>query len=190
VRDFLEAAVMDDTTRSFGAKCYAIESLCPGDIEKYRALRRHGLELHPEAFGETAAHFSGVASAQIVSRLQSAERRGGFILVAKDSADEFVGTVGLAVPEAEKMAHRASLWGMFVEPRARGAGLGRQLVEECLGRARAVPSLKLVTLAVVTTNEAALQLYRTVGFRVYGTDPAVLKVGERFYDEYLMVCDL
>ena len=57
MRDFLEAAVMDDTTRSFGAKCYAIESLCPGDIgDPLGRVRVDGYDT------EAAAHLLRFAS--------------------------------------------------------------------------------------------------------------------------------
>lgn len=169
---------------------YTISPLRPQDIEKYRALRLQGLEHHPESFGESAAHFRSVPSEQLVSRLLSAERRGGCILVAHDSNGQFVGTVGLGVSEAEKMSHRAMLWGMYVDPRVRGAGLGRRLGEECLAHAKKSPCLEFVTLAVVTSNEAAVGLYTALGFRVYGTDRAVMKVNDRYFDEYLMVRSL
>lgn len=166
---------------------YEVLPLSHEDIEKYRQLRLRGLEQHPEAFGETAEHFRGVPSEQLVSRLQSAELLGGFILVAENTQREFVGTVGLAVSNAEKMSHRGTLWGMYVDLAARGAGLGRRLVEECLSRAMKSPSLEMITLSVVTTNHAAFNLYKALGFGVYGTDPSALKVGERYFDEHLMV---
>jgi ribosomal protein S18 acetylase RimI-like enzyme len=41
-------------------------------------------------------------------------------------------------------------------------------------------------LSVVVDNLAATNLYRSVGFDVYGKDPRALKVGGRDIDEYLM----
>jgi len=169
---------------------YAIRPLRPEDIERYRRLRLQGLEEHPDAFGETAEHFKGVTSESLVARLKSSENLGGFILVAEDCEQRFVGTVGLAVTDFEKTAHRAILWGMYILPEARGAGLARLLVEECLIRAKACPRLELVLLSVVTSNQAAFNLYKLSGFEVYGTDPSVLKIGNRYFDEYLMVKSL
>jgi len=148
------------------------------------------LEEHPDAFGETAEHFKGVTSESLVARLKSSENLGGFILVAEGCEQRFVGTVGLAVTDSEKTAHRAILWGMYILPEARGAGLARLLVEECLIRAKACPRLELVLLSVVTSNQAAFNLYKLSGFEVYGTDPSVLKIGNRYFDEYLMVKSL
>ena len=169
---------------------YAIRPLRPEAIERYRHLRLQGLEEHPDAFGETAEHFKSVTSEALVERLKSSEKLGGFILVAEDPERQFVGTVGLGVTDSEKTAHRSILWGMYIRPDARGTGLGRRLVEECLLRAKACHRLELVLLSVVTTNQAAFNLYKSSGFEVYGTDPAVLKIGNRYFDEYLMVKSL
>lgn len=45
-------------------------------------------------------------------------------------------------------------------------------------------------LMVVTTNQMALKLYQKNGFRIYGTEPRSLKIGDIFYDEHMMVLEL
>ena len=44
-------------------------------------------------------------------------------------------------------------------------------------------------LTVVTHNRAAVKLYEKNGFRIYGTEPRSLKIGDNFYDEHLMVLE-
>jgi L-amino acid N-acyltransferase YncA len=41
--------------------------------------------------------------------------------------------------------------------------------------------------AVVTTNQAALGLYRALGFATYGLEPRGLACAGRYYDQELMV---
>jgi len=45
-------------------------------------------------------------------------------------------------------------------------------------------------LTVVTTNLGAIKLYQKHGFKIYGTEPRALKIGDVFFDEHLMVLDL
>ena len=53
---------------------------------------------------------------------------------------------------------------------ARGQGVGRRLLEQLVGGARAHGE-HAVSLSVSTENEAAVKLYRSLGFtRVGGTD--------------------
>jgi RimJ/RimL family protein N-acetyltransferase len=44
----------------------------------------------------------------------------------------------------------------------------------------------VLKLGVVTTNEAAINCYRKVGFTIYGLEPKSIQVNGSYYDEYLM----
>ena len=57
---------------------------------------------------------------------------------------------------------------IIVNNRCRGLGLGRRLMETAVDWARAVGLTKL-SLAVFTTNERAIRLYRSMGFEEEGT---------------------
>ena len=77
------------------------------------------------------------------------------------------------------------MWGVYVRAAARGRGLGRLLVEQVIDHARG--RVEQLHATVVTTGEAARQLYRRLGFQVYGLEPRGLKVGDRYFDQELMV---
>ncbi len=166
---------------------HIIRSITEQDVGAYHALRLAGLEAHPEAFGETVEHFKKVSTAQTMERLKASESRGGFILGAFSNEGILHGVVGLAREDGEKMEHRALIWGMYVDPSVRGMGVGKSLMNECLAKAGQISGLEQVHLGVVTSNEAAVELYKSLGFESYGTDPGVLKVGGKLFDEYLMV---
>jgi ribosomal protein S18 acetylase RimI-like enzyme len=57
----------------------------------------------------------------------------------------------------------AHLEDLFVDSEARGSGLGRELVEAALGRARE-RGCERIELDANEANEPALRLYRSVGF--------------------------
>jgi ribosomal protein S18 acetylase RimI-like enzyme len=57
----------------------------------------------------------------------------------------------------------AHLEDLFVDPEARGSGLGRELVEAALRRARERGCAR-IELDANEANEPALRLYRSVGF--------------------------
>ena len=64
----------------------------------------------------------------------------------------------------------AKLRLLIVEPKARGIGLGRRLVEECIAFARAKGYRKLV-LWTQSNLAAARAIYRGAGFRRVRTEP-------------------
>ena len=63
----------------------------------------------------------------------------------------------------------------------RGLGLGRAMGEASLERARALGYAAMQFNIVVSTNHAAVRLWRSLGFRVLGTVPGGFRLpsGER-----------
>ena len=62
--------------------------------------------------------------------------------------------------------------------------MGRRLAEAVIGFAR--EHVEVLQLSVVSENEAARQLYASLGFVEYGIERKALKQGGRYYDEILM----
>src|SRR5207249_4664611 len=101
---------------------------------------------------------------------------------------ELVGTAGFVRREGEKEKHKGLLWGMYVRPDARNAGIGRQLIEAVIDYAR--QHVELIQLSVVSDNERARRLYACLGFIEYGIEKNSLKQRGYYYDEILMALDL
>lgn len=59
-----------------------------------------------------------------------------------------------------------------------------------IAQARAQTGLEQLLLSVVTENEAALALYRALGFGDYGREQRALRVAGRYYDEALLALKL
>jgi RimJ/RimL family protein N-acetyltransferase len=159
-----------------------IRQLTPGDAALYRSIRLEGLKQSPEAFGSTFEAEFTKPLAWFFERLSSSVVFGAII------NGKILGVAGFAVRQEEKEAHKGLLWGMYVRPEARGAGVARRLVEAIIAYAR--PSVELIQLSVVVGNEQARRLYARLGFAEYGIEKNSLKYGGRYYDEILMAKDL
>jgi RimJ/RimL family protein N-acetyltransferase len=159
-----------------------IRRLKPEDAGAYRGIRLEGLKHHPEAFGSTFEAEFTKPLAWFFERLSQSTVFGAF------SRDELLGVAGFAVRSGEKESHKGLLWGMYVRPRARGAGVARRLVEAVIEFAR--PRVELLQLSVVVGNERARRLYAGLGFVEYGIELNSLKYDGRYYDEFLMALDL
>ncbi len=156
-----------------------IRQLTASDAAAFRDLRLAGLQESPTAFGSSyAAEKDGTVEtfAGIIGRNYLA---GAFV------DGRLVGVVGFYQLSGEKVSHRGNIWGVYVDPAHRGNGIARLLMEKVLAHAKQV--VKQVHLGVVTENEAALALYKRLGFVSYGIEPKALRIASRFYDENMMV---
>ena len=148
-----------------------IRQLTPGDAALYRSIRLEGLKESPEAFGSTFDAEFTKPLAWFFDRLSSS------VVFGAIHDARILGVSGFAVRQEEKEAHKGLLWGMYVRPDARGAGIARRLVE-------------LIQLSVVVGNDQARRLYARLGFVEYGIERNSLKYCGRYYDEILMAKEL
>jgi RimJ/RimL family protein N-acetyltransferase len=159
-----------------------IGQLTPGDAALYRSIRLEGLKESPEAFGSTFEAEFTKPLAWFFDRLSSSVVFGAI----RDA--KLLGVAGFAVRQEDKETHKGLLWGMYVRPDARGAGVARRLVEAVIAHAR--PHVELIQLSVVVGNEQARRLYARLGFAEYGIEKNSLKFCGKYYDEILMAKEL
>ncbi len=164
-----------------------VGKLTEDDLEAIWTLRLCALKDNPEAFGSTYEETLARGKAWMLQRLSGKEDEV-FYLGAFEEA--LIGMVAFYREEGSKSRHKGYVVSMYVLPKSRGLGAGKALMQELIIRAKQIEGLEQLQLAVVTTNQAAYHLYRSLGFEVYGTEPKALKLGEQYWDEHLMVLDL
>lgn len=179
-------ALLEAEGRASGPAPLTVRRLRPDEAEVFWALRLRGLKEHPEAFGASLEEDSARPMEQVRARLSGDSQ---FVLGAFDG-ERLVGVAGLHRGAGQKQAHKAILWGMYVPPEARSRGVGRRLVTAVLEEARKMAGVERILLAVSSGNAAAHRLYRALGFRTYGVEPAALKIGSTYVDEELMCLPL
>jgi ribosomal protein S18 acetylase RimI-like enzyme len=73
-----------------------------------------------------------------------------------------------------------------VDPNYRGRGFGKKLLENALELIQRNKDAVKAQLMVNKEQHAAVGLYEGMGFVVVGQLKKEIKVGERFYDEFIM----
>jgi ribosomal protein S18 acetylase RimI-like enzyme len=157
----------------------SLRLLRPDDAVSYRAIRLEALERNPESFGASL----DVEMAQPIEWFADRLQRNAVFGAFADA--ELLGIAGFRAEAGAKVAHKGLLWGVYVHPAGRGAGLARILVERVIEHAR--EHVELLQLTVVSTNERARRLYAHLGFTEYGIEKHGLKYGGAYFDEVLMV---
>lgn len=156
-----------------------VRLLEPEEWRSWKELRLEGLAECPSSFSADLSIEEKAPDENFVQRMKANAIFGAW------RAGRLVGTVGLSQRSDEKVRHKATMWGMYVRKEARGQGLGRALIDALTQQAQG--RVVQIHCQVTTTNTAALKLYQSAGFEIYGTEPQALRVDGVFYDEYLML---
>ncbi len=123
---------------------------------------------NPEAFGSTYEESVNRTIEEVRCRINTTDEN--YILGAYSPSDELVGMVGFKRETGRKLRHKGKIWGMYVTEACRKQGTGRMLMQEVISRAWELDDLLQINLTVVSTNEGAGRLYRSLGFVVYGIE--------------------
>jgi GNAT superfamily N-acetyltransferase len=139
-----------------------VERLHEDDWAIFRELRLRSLLDSPEAFGSTYGDESSWTERAWRDWAAGRWRDGTAVVFAGHGGDgPAVGTATGAEYEAEGgVAH---VYAMWVAPDARGAGVGRALLDAVAGWARDRGCDRLV-LSVTESNETARRFYEECGF--------------------------
>jgi len=156
-----------------------IRELGPDDAAAFWELRLRGFREDPTSFGYS---FDEASREPVALERRSPDD----VVLGAFEAGRLGAIAGLERPLRRKRAHRAVLWGMNVAPELRGRGVARALAVELIARARRIDGVERINLTVMAHNDAAIRLYRSLGFEPWGREPGAMKLYGVQYDELSM----
>jgi ribosomal protein S18 acetylase RimI-like enzyme len=163
-----------------------IRPLNAADAAAFRDIRLQAISDSPSAVWPTYDEEAGRSIRETEARIRKTESQvvfGAFI------DTKLVGIAGLRREPLEQVRHKALLWGVFIRPEQRQAGLARKLFSRLLAFAREKGVVQ-IQLCVNAENARARNLYRSLGFESFGLEPRAMRVGDRYFDEEHMVLRL
>jgi len=158
------------------------------DAAEWWRLRAEALRGDPAAFSASAEEHESLTLEEVRRRFGSNDDE---MFVAGAFEDgRLAGMAGFYREKGAKSRHKGRVWGVYVTPTSRGQSMGRKMLQVLLERAGGISGVEQILLSVTTTQEAAIALYRTLGFQTFGCEPRALKIGDRYLDEEYMMLRL
>lgn len=159
---------------------HTIRLLTPSDALAYTQLRRESLIDSPWAFIRSPDD-DPRCNEELMAKSLSATR-GYSIAGAFADDSRLVGATGIMQIDVIKAAHHAFIWGVYVSPDHRRFGLARKLMTAAIDAAKSwppappLPKVEIITLSVSERSTVAQQLYASLGFTVWGTEPDAVRL--------------
>ncbi|MCA8424667.1 GNAT family N-acetyltransferase [Burkholderia seminalis] len=154
------------------------------DAARFQTVRLRAVDTAPTSFLPTLDEESQVPVDEFATRLTPNHERAVF---SAFDGETLVGITGVRRDARAKIAHKATIWGVFVEPAYRGRGIAQALLESATEHAAQAWQCKQLMLCVNEVNGNAERLYASQGFVRFGTEPRSMFVDGRFYDEHYMI---
>ncbi|MDM5188972.1 GNAT family N-acetyltransferase [Bacillus sp. DX4.1] len=155
------------------------------DAAKYWDLRLQALQINPEAFATTYEEELKKENPieQVTQNLQSHTSHTFGVF---NESDTLLGVVTLLTEQKLAFKHKGHIVAMYVDAHSRGNGYARDLLQAVIEKAKEL-HIEQLCLGVVSNNESAKGLYKSIGFTTYGIEKRALKTNGIYRDEQHMV---
>ena len=142
-------------------------------------VRLAALAANPGAFLETYDEVAADSDDLWAARAAASTGEGDQLILLALDGERPVGMAGIARDIGQRRRHRATLWGVWLDPECRGRGVGRRLVQGALDWATSA-GVRAVYLEVVENEDPSWSLYGRLGFVRREVDPFGAHVDGRF----------
>lgn len=162
----------------------ACRRLVCGEAALYRAMRLESLMHHPDCYGWTYEEEARAPQLAFESAIE--EDPPDRFLVGAFRTERLIGIAGFARLARRKTLHRGEITQVYVDPAARGGGVGWTLLRTLLAMAFGLSEIEQVELGVIATNAGAIRLYASLNFEVIARLENFFKLGDDRWDQYRM----
>lgn len=159
-----------------------IRKLIIDDWEKFKKIRLEALELEPQAFGDSYSILSKKKDNYWKKELSNKKQ----VWYGVFDNENLVGIGSIKFVKTLKFDHIAHLSGIYVRKEYRGRGVGKLLFKTRIDEAFKNPYIRKIKLIVNLSQENAIDLYKSFGFKVVGKMEKEFRIDSVYFDAYLM----
>jgi len=164
-----------------------IRALNADDAQAFHTIRLRALRDHPTAFASAYEDEQTLTPETVAQRLHESDSS---VVLGALNDEQLVGILHLSRYPRRKTRHRGMISSMYVAPESRGRGVGAALLDTALARARQMPGLEELILAVTVGNIVARALYIRSGFTPSHVEKRYIKLDDDYFDIEWMILQL
>ena len=150
----------------------------------YREVRLACLKNAPDYFGSTYEEESLNPKLMFETFIENG--LPDHVMFGAFAEERLIGITGFNRMARQRVMHRGELVQVYVESNYQGQTIGERLVRHVLAYAFNLDGIEQVQLSVIAGNQAAIRLYKKLGFKTFGVQPNYFKVGETYLDQQFM----
>ena len=149
---------------------------------QFKELRLKSLKDFPLAFASSYEEQLDKSDDEWKSFMLSSESEKDSVMFCAYENGHMVGCVSGIWNNRSKVAHVATVVGMFVYTEKQNQGIGYKLITSLLEHLKSKNRFHKAKLDVVSTNKSAIKLYKKVGFVEVGILHSELFIDDTYYD--------
>ena len=150
-----------------------VKKLQLSDWKVYKSIQLEALKNNQESFATPYEKMVNASEEKWQERFHS----NSMIFVAIDG-DAPVGLIGIYLPPESK-EKKPDVWGMYVNSKYRGSGVGQMLMKTALDEVQKEWGMNHFRLMVNEDQVAAIKFYEKWGFKKVGSQEYVLGDGKK-----------
>lgn len=156
------------------------------DFENIKKIMLEALETDPTAFTSDKEEYEVKNDSWWKMYLQSYLLGVNSKLYFYEENGKQVGMNGIIFINRNRSKHVSMMVWFYVNKEFRGKGIGKKLLKQVMDSAHENENIQKVSLTVVSSQVAAIEMYKKEGFEIIGTQKNELKINDQFYDFILM----
>jgi ribosomal protein S18 acetylase RimI-like enzyme len=160
--------------------------IAPNRWEDYRNLWLEALKETPEAFSADYETQSKVSESVWKERLNSVIQEDDAVMVFAKLNNKIIGMIGAYFDDNPKFRHIATIWGAYVKPEYRKQGVATRMANILFEKISEKKDIKKIKTYSITNGHLAVNVYQHFGFDIIGISKEELRIGDSYFDVYIM----
>lgn len=166
----------------------SIRLLNSDDSQTYRDFRLLSRQTNPYSFISTLDHDSRLSLQHFQQTITSATKPPIYGIYGVFKQHQLISHLQLSPSYLPKQNHLVYIYEIYTHPKHRHQGHAKTLITHAISLVSNQSHLEQLHLKVNSSNQPAIQLYQSLGFKHIATKPQAIKESPHKYQDEFIFC--